>query len=244
MSTQFKKIGLVVRNDMQARQDSIRQVFPDAYFLHVIRDPRDTCVSMLRAAKAWENELPGRVIHVANRWNEYMRRADRLRESTDRYIEVRYEDLKANGVSELERIGQGLDLGVDAETCARAIEACALERMQKGADLPKGFFPVYDKGINYKTGEGYPDWTHINIAEFDLAVEKSGPDWSYKGDKVTYTYEVTNAGPASVTRRPRSSSMARTRPDRCPQMKSSPTRSVPFFTRKTLLMVPSTSLSC
>lgn len=119
---------------------SIRRVFPGAYFLHVIRDPRDTCVSMMRAAKAWENELPGRVIHVANRWNEYMRRADKLKESTDRYVEVRYEDLKTNGAAELERVARALDLEVDSETCQQAVKACALDRMRQRTDLPKGFF--------------------------------------------------------------------------------------------------------
>ena len=93
-------------------QETIRSFFPDAYFLNVIRDPRDACVSMLRAAKSWDNELPGRPIHVANRWNEYMRRAKILRQRTSNYTEVRYEDLKRMGVEEMRRIAEWLGIEV------------------------------------------------------------------------------------------------------------------------------------
>jgi hypothetical protein len=48
------------------------------------------------------------------------------------------------------------------------------------------------------TGQGYPDWTFPNVITFDLAIEKAGPQEACLGETVTYTYTVTNAGPASV----------------------------------------------
>ncbi len=121
-------------------EETIRGIFPDARFLHVLRDPRDAALSMRRAARAWANEFPGRPIHIANRWVEYIGRARGLAASTDRYLEVRYEDLKSNGPAELARVAKWMGLTVDDATCAAAIEACDLDNVRSGSDLPAGFF--------------------------------------------------------------------------------------------------------
>ncbi len=118
----------------------IRGVFPDAYFLHVIRDPRDALCSMRRAANAWENGFPGRPIHIANRWREYMRCADRLERGTERYLETRYEDMLAAGPEELYRIVRWLGLSATTDDCKAAHEQCTLERMKKESGYPQGFF--------------------------------------------------------------------------------------------------------
>lgn len=64
--------------------------------------------------------------------------------------------------------------------------------------LPEGYLSAYGC-INYTTGEGYPDWTHINVITFDLGIVKDGPETASEGETITYNYEVINAGPASVT---------------------------------------------
>ena len=64
-------------------------------------------------------------------------------------------------------------------------------------DLPTGYLPGYSC-ISYTTGQGYADWTFPNVITFDLAIEKAGPEEACFGETVTYTYTVTNAGPASV----------------------------------------------
>jgi hypothetical protein len=67
-------------------------------------------------------------------------------------------------------------------------------------NVPDGFFPVYDKGITFKTGADDNDWTHVNIAEFDLRVDKK-LWWGevVPGQWIAYKYKVRNDGPASVT---------------------------------------------
>lgn len=66
-------------------------------------------------------------------------------------------------------------------------------------DLPLGYIQGYDGCINYTTGQGYPDWSQINVITFDLAIDKIAPSVAYKGETITYEYKVTNSGPASVT---------------------------------------------
>ncbi|GEM_PF-2102044 len=65
-------------------------------------------------------------------------------------------------------------------------------------DLPAGYLPAYEC-ISYQTGEGYPDWTYLNVVTFDLAVEKSAPANAREGDIIIYTYKLTNSGPAAVS---------------------------------------------
>ncbi len=65
-------------------------------------------------------------------------------------------------------------------------------------DLPDGYEYAYGC-ISFITGKDYHDWTHINVITFDLAIEKSGPEYGCPGDDITYYYYVTNDGPASVT---------------------------------------------
>ena len=79
----------------------INAVFPDARFVHIIRDGRDVIksVNML-------NWGPNDLIAGANWWAEYVRLGRRLGAllGPDRYIEVRYEDLVTNPVEELTKI--------------------------------------------------------------------------------------------------------------------------------------------
>ena len=119
---------------------TIRHVFPDAYFLHVLRDPRDSLCSMRRAARGWDNEFPGRPIHIAKRWMEYRDRAKSLEENAQHYYEIRYEDLKAEGAPALLKIARWIGIDVDEAACAAAVEACEFERMRGQAPMPKAFF--------------------------------------------------------------------------------------------------------
>lgn len=65
-------------------------------------------------------------------------------------------------------------------------------------DMPSGYLPAYQT-ISYTTGEGYPDFSALNIITFDLAITKIGPETCKPNDQITYDYTVSNSGPASVT---------------------------------------------
>ncbi len=81
--------------------DAITRVFPDAQFIHLIRDPRD-CVASLKEMP-WFN---GGVPEAVHRWAEAIdlgrRAARRLR--PDAYVELRYEDLTTDPRATLERL--------------------------------------------------------------------------------------------------------------------------------------------
>ena len=73
-------------------------LFPDALFVHIVRDPRDRALS---EQKVWSKSLRK---SVAN-WNVVLTRLQQpLTESPDKFLEVRYEDLLAETDVTLRRI--------------------------------------------------------------------------------------------------------------------------------------------
>jgi hypothetical protein len=77
------------------------RLFPDAFFIHLIRDGRDAAMSFLSMPKGLMTETwmqPRSVADFASQWRTEVKAARRLgrRVGQQRYLEVRYEDLVAN----------------------------------------------------------------------------------------------------------------------------------------------------
>jgi hypothetical protein len=86
----------------------LERVFPDAIWVHLVRDGRDAALSFLElpegfSGKTWA--LPRTVAQFAARWRTEILAARRLgRHAGGRYLELRYEDLVAEPERELRRI--------------------------------------------------------------------------------------------------------------------------------------------
>src|SRR6185503_952470 len=78
--------------------DAVAAMFPEARFIHVLRDGRDVAVSLDVASKSWAPEMQRTTLAV--RGAHWAVGVDAARESGralgDRYLEVRYEDLRAD----------------------------------------------------------------------------------------------------------------------------------------------------
>lgn len=120
----------------------IIEIFPDAYFLNVVRDPRSVYSSYYHSARTWSNRetFTSDPTEFAAEWKLDVSGGREIRLRTDRYLEVRYEDLLGNGPSELRRIHEFLELPTSDEQCRDAIEACSLDRLRKSSHGPRGFF--------------------------------------------------------------------------------------------------------
>ncbi len=87
----------------------LERLFPDALFVHLIRDGRDAAMSFLAMPKGLMTETwmqPRNVAAFACQWRTEVKAAQRLgrRVGAERYFEVRYEDLVGDLESVLRRI--------------------------------------------------------------------------------------------------------------------------------------------
>jgi hypothetical protein len=122
--------------------EEIMKIFPDAWFLHVVRDPRSVFCSQRSAAKSWADPLrfSWNPLEVAEEWCRDVSRARRIHKATPRFLEMRYENLRREPEKGLRQILEWLELPVSEEQCRAAVAACSIDRMRGSAHAPKGFF--------------------------------------------------------------------------------------------------------
>lgn len=97
--------------------DVIREVYPDARLIHIIRDGRDVARSL--AARDWG---PATVGEAAREWRESIEQA-RAAAPAERYLEVRYEELLADPEAGIVALYAWLGLPADDEDVRRALAA-------------------------------------------------------------------------------------------------------------------------
>lgn len=95
--------------------DLIERIAPTTRYIHVIRDPRDVSASLIAASGDWGGRWAPRTADSAARmWIEHLEGARKVSEHTDRYLEVRYEDMRKDLPAQLTRILEFLDLPAEA----------------------------------------------------------------------------------------------------------------------------------
>jgi hypothetical protein len=119
----------------------ILRLLPDAYFIHLIRDPRSVASSLCAAGRSWGARwAPRSVVGSAQRWCEDVSLGLRIAQLTDRYTEVRYEELRGErGASVLDALLAWLELPAGDGFSTRALEACQIEHLRDGGQGVRGF---------------------------------------------------------------------------------------------------------
>lgn len=123
------------------------KVLPNAYFLHIVRDPRAVFCSHRSASTTWAKwEFPTQPVDGARYWRADVEAALSVAQLTPRYREVRYEDLKDKGPSELAGLFEWLDLDASPEFCEQAVAASTKDKVRPNKALPKNFVRKTPKG--------------------------------------------------------------------------------------------------
>lgn len=150
----------------------ILRLFPDAIFLHVIRDPRSVVCSLRRAGRTWgEDWAPSSTAGCAERWNRDVAIGRGIRRLTENYRELRYENLAHDTVREFREILDWLDLPIQDGFCEKVAEECTIENLQSGETsiTPPWTLDAEPRGMYYR---GAVDSWREELTDSDLrAVE-------------------------------------------------------------------------
>lgn len=114
--------------------DLILKLLPDAYFIHIVRDPRSVVASLIAASSSWGSHwASSSAADNARRWTADVALAQSIADRTDRYHEVHYRDLKSDNAIECLRLLFDF-IGLDAtdQFCANTFEACSIDRLRDG----------------------------------------------------------------------------------------------------------------
>jgi hypothetical protein len=144
----------------------ILDLYPEAKFLHLIRDPRAVVASLKAASKSWgASWVSSRLIDNCAVWSTSVAEGRAIGGATKNYLEVRYEDLKEQGVRTLLSIFEWIGIASSSSECLALLEDTSIEKLRSGsvkdapwdiASEPHGF---------YREGES-ASWRKV-LSEFD-----------------------------------------------------------------------------
>ncbi|MGB0722064.1 MAG: sulfotransferase family protein [Gammaproteobacteria bacterium] len=130
---------------MQA--EAILRLYPDAYMIHLVRDPRSVVASLRAASESWgAHWAPGKLQPAIRLWRDSVQAGRAISERTDRYLELRYEDLMTDASAGLAQVRDFLGEPRDEAWCRSVAEEFAKNPKGSGKAAwdvgkePEGFF--------------------------------------------------------------------------------------------------------
>ncbi len=158
---------------------ALAEAFPNARFIHVIRDGRDVCVSgwfhnQRKAKPQFAQRFPSLDPYIAytveQHWVRYITAARAFGEQhPDRYLELRYEQLHEDATDSIRRALTFLGVEDDDDAVSACLDAGAFERLSGGR--PRG---EADTGSFFRKGV-VGDWRqHFSQANRDTFMRHGG----------------------------------------------------------------------
>ena len=150
--------------------DTILRIFPGAYFLHVIRDPRAVVCSLRNVGQTWGKRwAPTTPAGAAELWCSAVATGRQIGRATSGYKEVRYEAMVADGPTQLQQIFDWLEIPADKSFCEQAVAACALENLQKASLGAASPWSLNEKPRNFYRRGAAEGWRE-ELSSADLRI--------------------------------------------------------------------------
>jgi hypothetical protein len=156
---------LVAKEPLDLRATAI--LFPEARFLHVVRDGRDVALSMRRASETWAPSF-GVGLSMEFRAEAWRRQVENIRAHRDtlgdRYMEVRYEDMRRDPEQAMRQLFEFADIPHD-DTLLAGIRA--------ETDLSQ--YDEYARASGFRGGSASGDWRdHLSRGELARFMRAAG----------------------------------------------------------------------
>lgn len=133
----------------------ILKLFPDAYFIHLIRDPRSVVASLCAAGESWGRAWASTdPIENARVWVRDVSAGRKIASQTKHHMTVNYEALLApGGWQVLQDLFRWMELEADSNFCHQAQADCAIDRLRnKGENLKSSGIISDDPAAFYRKG--------------------------------------------------------------------------------------------
>jgi len=146
----------------------ILNAWPDAHFIHIIRDPRSVVASLRVASKSWARQVfSSRIPPNCERWVSDVSNGRQIRSATDNYQEVTFEELSSDGPEVLMRLLGGLGVRSSLEECRRYVDECRIENLKAGK-LDNAPFPMTNRSESYRIGA--TDSWRVELSKWEIAL--------------------------------------------------------------------------
>ena len=116
--------------------EAIKEFFPQAKFVHIIRDGRDVAVSMNAARDEIGYPMGGPMRTLGTRWSNHVRAAQKASKWPEAYLELRYEQLLSTPEAELQRVYQFCGLPASDELVRSVVDANKIDKLRKSRAMP------------------------------------------------------------------------------------------------------------
>lgn len=162
----------------------ILDVWPEAHFIHIIRDPRSVVASLRVASKTWASQwASSRISPNCERWIADVNSGRQIRSATRNYQEVTFEELISDGPDVVMRILNSLGVSASRDDCQRYVDECNIKNLKAGK-LDNAPFDVANLGKeSFRIGT--TDSWRTELSTWDIAVVErlAGPLMSEFGFK-------------------------------------------------------------
>jgi hypothetical protein len=162
----------------------ILDLWPDAHFIHIIRDPRSVVASLRLASKSWGPAWgSSNSSTISERWVSDVSNGRHIGCATHNYQEVTFQELISDGSEALLRILTKLGVRSNPDECQRYIDECSIHNLKAGRlnDAP---FDLARAG-KYRFRTGATDSWRFELSKWEISlVERlAGPLMSELGFK-------------------------------------------------------------
>jgi hypothetical protein len=173
----------------------ILDVWPDAHFIHIIRDPRSVVASMRVSSKTWAQQVfPSRISPNCERWVTDVSNGRQISSATDNYQEVAFEKLlSSDGPGVLMRLLAGVGVQSSLDQCRRYVDECRIENLKAGK-LDNAPFPMTNRNeASWRIGTTDSWRFELSKREIALIEHRAGPLMSELGYAPTKVSKVMSA---------------------------------------------------
>jgi hypothetical protein len=157
----------------------IFKCLPDAKVIHVIRDSRSVVASLIAASNDWGSFwAPSSARKAAILWYNYVRLASNFGRTLppDRYMEVFYEDLMADTVSQATRLFKFAGVAYSNEQIIEAVEAQKFDVQKRTSGTP---IPVVKPGDSSTEPAGFFRKGQIDSWRSELSLTQKMVVWRF-----------------------------------------------------------------